>query len=364
MKKILYIVSTLKRSGPTNQLFNIIKDLDRSVFEPYIVTLSSEPEDSRWNDYEKLGLNLYSLNLSRLGGVLFAKSKLKKLIDQIKPDIIHTQGIRADGILSALNVDIHWVMTSHNYPPEDYSMKFGWIKSKLMINRHFSYMKKCDEIISCSFTIQKKLSNYNVSSVAIQNGVESVLKEEGVLNLYKKKNIPSPIFISVGSLIPRKNMELLISAFSKLPNDTRGSLVILGNGPLMDSLKAKNVNGVHLLGNVNNVPDYLTGADYFLSSSLSEGLPNTVLEALSAGLPVILSDIESHLEIARESSSACKTFSLNDGEASLAKLMGQVNDLFDENSVIEAKRIANEVFSAKSMSQKYQDFYKTLLERK
>src|SRR5690606_9558118 len=103
MKTILYIVSTLKRSGPTNQLFNIIIYLDRSVFEPVLITLSPEPEDSRWQDYQSLGVQMHSLNLSRLGGLFFAKSNLEKLIKKIQPDLIHTQGIRADFLISKLN---------------------------------------------------------------------------------------------------------------------------------------------------------------------------------------------------------------------------------------------------------------------
>ncbi|EKO3926078.1 glycosyltransferase [Vibrio metschnikovii] len=362
MKKILYIVSTLKRSGPTNQLFNIISNLDRETFNPIVITLSPEPEDSRWLDYQSLDIEMHSLNLSRLGGLFLAKVKLKSLIAKLQPDLIHTQGIRADSLLSSFSLNIPWLMTSRNYPVDDYPTKFGILKGSIMVKQHLSAMERCENLVACSKTIEKKLNDHGLKCFAIQNGVSSLKVNKLDIDLYS--NLSHPIFVSVGSLIPRKNMELLISAFSQLPVDTRGSLVILGDGPLMGSLKAKNVDGVYLLGNVNNVSDYLAGADCFLSSSLSEGLPNTVLEALSAGLPVILSDIESHLEIARESSSACKTFSLNDGEASLAKFMGQVNDVFDENSVIEAKRIANEVFSAKSMSQKYQDFYKTLLEGK
>jgi len=44
MKKILYLVSSLKKSGPTNQLSYIIKYLDRTKFSPTILTLSSEPK--------------------------------------------------------------------------------------------------------------------------------------------------------------------------------------------------------------------------------------------------------------------------------------------------------------------------------
>ena len=50
-QKILYVVSTLQQSGPTEQLYNVIQHLDKRVFEPHLITLSKEPADSRWNAY-------------------------------------------------------------------------------------------------------------------------------------------------------------------------------------------------------------------------------------------------------------------------------------------------------------------------
>ena len=83
MLKILYIVSTLKSGGPTNQLFNIIKNLDRHIFKPIVLTLSSEPKESKWRDYESLGIEMYSFNLSRIEGFFFLESRLKNLIKKI-----------------------------------------------------------------------------------------------------------------------------------------------------------------------------------------------------------------------------------------------------------------------------------------
>lgn len=102
MIKILYIVSTLKRCGPNNQLFNIINNLDETNFFPVVITLSPEPMDSRFDDYVKAGIEVHSLNLSRFSGVFFAKSKVRKLIDELRPDIIHTQGVRGDIIASQI----------------------------------------------------------------------------------------------------------------------------------------------------------------------------------------------------------------------------------------------------------------------
>ena len=361
MKKILYLVSTLQRSGPTNQLFNLIKHLDRNKFEPHLITLSPEPSDSRWDDYAALGVKLYSLNLSRVKGVLFAKRKVKALIDKIEPDLIHTQGIRADSLVSSIKSAPLQVITIHNFAPEDYSMKFGKLKATLMINQHFKTMRRQVHLIACSKTIQKKLQSVGIQSMAIQNGIESKLGNKNNIPLFNK--IPPPVFISVGGLIPRKNMQLIINAFNGLPKEMCGSLILLGDGSLMNELKDLSDDNIYLLGNVNNVNDYLAGADYFVSSSLSEGLPFSVLEALAAGLPVILSDIESHQEIANESAAACELFPLSGGIEVLANKMSAAASRFTDESITEAKRIANEVFSAEIMSQKYQDYYNHLMKQ-
>src|SRR5690554_5345172 len=124
MKKILYVVSTLKSSGPTNQLFNVINHLDRSQYEPHLITLSPEPADSRWKKFQDIKVKLFSLNLSRVKGMLFAKTELRKIIKIIRPDIMRTQGIRADAIVSSLEMKIPHVATIRNFAPDDYISKF------------------------------------------------------------------------------------------------------------------------------------------------------------------------------------------------------------------------------------------------
>ena len=360
MKKIIYIVSTLKRSGPTNQLYNIINNMDRSVFEVHLLTLSPEPIDTLWSKYEALDIKLYSLNLSRISGLFLAKSKLIKLIKKIQPDLIHTQGLRADSIVASLKKQPPWIMTSRNFPPEDYLSKFGPLKGRLMVNQHFSAMNKCNHVVSCSETIKQKLAKVGIKSIAIQNGVVLPKITEEIIPEFQ--SYAKPIYISVGSLIPRKNMSLIVDAFKNMAKTSRGTLIILGDGPLMPELNSHSSSDVYLLGNVSNVSEYLSNADFFVSASLSEGLPNTVLEALATGLPVILSDIDSHKEIAREVGSACKIFNLDGGEESLKTAMVAAINEFDSCSQMKARLIATEVFSDEIMSKKYQALYGNVLE--
>lgn len=358
---VIYVVSTLRKSGPTNQLYNLIKHLDRKKFNPHLITLSPEPLDSRWRDYEGLGVKLHGLNLSRFQGMFFAKSKLKKIFDQLLPELIHTQGIRADTLVASLLLSSPHVATIHNFAPEDYLSKFGKVKGKLMVYKHFKMMRQTKHLIACSKTISHKLRDMGIDSFPIQNGVEIELGNSERVGVVKK--LPKPIFISVGSLIPRKNMGFLIETFNKLEKSNKGSLVILGDGVLMDELKINAGRGVHLVGNVSNVTDYLVNADYFVSTSLSEGLPNTVLEALAAGVPAILSNIESHVEIFKESEKASCLVKLNDNGDSLLKVLSEPETYFDDVAISEAKRIANDAFSAKNMSEKYQSYYLEVINR-
>lgn len=77
--KVLYIVSTLARRGPTNQLFNIVSNLNDDDFECKVVTLSPEAEDTLLPKFLQHGIEVKPLNLSRIGGFFWGCSSLKKV---------------------------------------------------------------------------------------------------------------------------------------------------------------------------------------------------------------------------------------------------------------------------------------------
>ncbi|MGH8223099.1 MAG: glycosyltransferase, partial [Woeseiaceae bacterium] len=64
--RVVYLVSTLRRAGPTSQLLNIVRHLDRRQFDPVVVTLSPEPPESMLDAFEKAGVVVKSLSMSRL----------------------------------------------------------------------------------------------------------------------------------------------------------------------------------------------------------------------------------------------------------------------------------------------------------
>ncbi len=101
------------------------------------------------------------------------------------------------------------------------------------------------------------------------------------------------IFMSTGMLNPQKAFGDLLTAFAELRRThPTAALVIAGAGPLAPRLEAQidelGLRGrVRLLGLRDDVPRLLAAVDGYVSSSLWEGLPLSVLEAMSAGLPVV-----------------------------------------------------------------------------
>jgi glycosyltransferase involved in cell wall biosynthesis len=111
-----------------------------------------------------------------------------------------------------------------------------------------------------------------------------------------------PIIMTVGSVCPRKGIDLLLATWVQLaPRCSRSHLVIVGPRPdlvdptledfrqKLEALVAASgaSDRVHFVGRVENVEEYLRAADMFVFTSRRKGMPNVVLEAMASRLPVI-----------------------------------------------------------------------------
>ena len=100
----------------------------------------------------------------------------------------------------------------------------------------------------------------------------------------------------VGRFHYAKNHEYLLDIFREIhQNDKKTVLLLLGEGPLMDMMKAKASQAgisdfVIFAGNIADPAPYYMAMDFFIFPSHFEGLPGTVVEALSSGLPCLISD--------------------------------------------------------------------------
>lgn len=112
------------------------------------------------------------------------------------------------------------------------------------------------------------------------------------------------ICISAGDIVARKNYGVAIEAIAKA-NNSQLHYIVCGVGPERDALEKKakdlGISGqIHFLGFRTDIKDLLAVSDIFLFSSLQEGLPRSLMEAMAIGLPVVASNIRGNVDLIEE----------------------------------------------------------------
>lgn len=162
---------------------------------------------------------------------------------------------------------------------------------------------RADRVVAVSHGIQRMLEADCglVNSETIYNPIDPADVQNRAAGQIDPADQPfvttdGPVFVTVGRLVRQKGHAHLIRAFAGLVRSVPNArLLIIGEGPLRDRLSALIAaaglgDHVRLCGQRQEVAPYLAAADWFVFSSLWEGMPNTVLEALAAGTPVISAD--------------------------------------------------------------------------
>ena len=139
-------------------------------------------------------------------------------------------------------------------------------------------------------------SKRNKSEV-VYNGVEKT-------NLDKhKRNKQKTIFLNVARCVEQKNPQLFLeSAVQFVKQNNNAEFVFVGDGPKLAEIRLRIINEgledkIKFVGYSNDVKIYLESADFYFSTSLYEGMPYSVIEGMSFGLPLILSDVIGHSEL-------------------------------------------------------------------
>jgi len=361
-KNICYLVSSLVRCGPSNQLSYILKYLDKTKYNPIILTLFEEDKNTLKTHFEQdLNVKVLCLKMKRIDVFLQKPKKINEILKLHKIDIIQTQGVLADYIsFKKITLDIKKISTIRNYPYHDYPSIFGKHVGYYVAKKHISIIKKNSEnFIACSKTIMEIFNKeLNIKLKYIQNGVdiEKYHPSNNVIDLKKKLNLSEneKIYISLGSLIPRKDFTTMINGFKEFNSNKNNLLLIAGNGFERKQLESISSNRIIFLGNIDNAVEYLQVSDCFISTSLSEGLPNSVLEAMACALPCILSNIPSHRELVENELDGIFFEKKNHKDLS-NKLLKTVNNL-KNHSEISLNTIINN-HTAQKMSKGYQKLY-------
>lgn len=352
--RILHLIPSLSGGGAERQLSYLAPELARLGHEVHIAYSKDGPCRPELPD-----VSLHQLKV-RSNYDPYLLWQVFQLIRHIKPDIIHAWITQMDilgGIAARFN-GIPWLFrepsSAVGHTPSVKNSLRVWVGSGAAAI--VSNSQGGDEYW------ESRLPNSR--RYVVQNGLPMHEIDGTVASLPPGlEKSKGPIVLYVGRLIASKNMNALLEAMARIRQQQDMAGVICGDGPQRSELEVMRHNlgldaDVHFTGYLPaaSVWALMKKATIFVSLSAYEGCPNTVMEAMACGCPLVLSDISAHREICDES---CAIFVDPSNIQQTADSITQVlhnTDAAEARALIAKQRTRE--WSIPTMAKKWEGVYK------
>lgn len=351
--KIIHVVECFA-GGVFSFLSNLTNELDK---EEYIVIYGTNRDNIPSNFREKFPSNTKfipwknasrSLNPLKDLKALWELYTILKKIDNI--DIIHLHSSKA-GFLGRIVSFLLGKSKKTIYTP--HAISFLRLDVSPKKRKIFIWMENFasffgGKIVACSQSEKDAIEEQGIKNVTfINNGIRP-------LGIEKKENISDKItIISVGRLSIQKNPKLFNDIALEFNDNPNVQFIWCGDGELKSELTSPNIKCTGWIEK-KELENYLANADIYLSTSLWEGLPLSVLEAMSIGLPVVLSDCVGNKDLVDNNGFLYK----NKKDAT-----NNINELIENKELINKKGYNSKIlmdnnFYIKNMAISYLNIYK------
>jgi starch synthase (maltosyl-transferring) len=372
-------IESNSRPNPQRVLF-VITDLDVGGAEKCCVQLATGLDRHRWaaevcclSDPGALGERLrvagipvHALRAAGVWDAPHAVLELTRIIRRVRPAIVHTFLFHANmtGRAAAWLAGVPRVVSSIRVAERRY--RYHLILETLTCR--MSHKVVCVSESVARFT--QRRSHVPRSRLAvIPNGIEIQPARSAMAVDRLNLGLPhgSIVGLFVGRLDPQKGVDVLVRALAVARNQVASlHMLLAGSGPereylarLVDDLGLGSY--VHFLGWRDDVSAVLRAADFFVLPSRWEGMPNAVLEAMAAGLPVIATRAEGSMELVRNGETG-RLVEIDDEHA----LANALVELACDATLRDAwgkrgKSIACTEFSLATMIARYDELYESLL---
>lgn len=308
--KILHVVGDSKYGGASVLILRLVEAAINTGYDVAVLTTDQVfKEVLKKNGIEVIPLKCIWRTIHPIHDVC-GLLRLTRYLLREKYQIIHTHtskgGVigRLAGWLANVPIIIH---TVHGFAFHEQSNNFT-VRCISLVERLVGLC--CHKIVTVShyhrdWALRLGIGNPK-KTIAIPNGISPsrtrstksgkiVRQELGIADDEK-------LVLSMGRLAPQKGFEYLIRSCKRVHSSSRFKVVIIGDGPLRTDLEmlSKSLglcDHVLFLGFRSDVGDLINAADLVTLPSLWEGLSIALLEAMSAGKPIITTDIGSNVEV-------------------------------------------------------------------
>jgi len=349
--------------GTARYLSNLLPDLNSKQVDTLLAVgrvQKGEVEDS----------NLANLNFSRIESLgrrislsedIKAYFKLRRVVKDYRPDVIHTHTFKAGILCRLMYHTIPKVHTFHGHLLTD--PEFSKVQRKVIVNIERLLALLTRRIVVTGAQVATDLLSLRIGNankyVSIPGQIYSIslLPRESA-----RKNLGLGDKFTVlwsARVVPVKNPKLLVQVARLLPEC---KFIMAGDGVDLDSIIEIAPHNLKILGFVD-VKDILLAADVFLSTSLNEGIPYSILEAQSINLPVIAVRAGALSEIIRD---GVNGYLVN---PNAEEIVSKIKNLKRSPEVVERlKSSSRDISLGKqseiSFSSKHVDLYRQVLNKK
>lgn len=295
-KKILFVKSTLGQGGADRVTSVLMKHLDRQRYEVSLVLMKKEGEHLTSVPAD---VTIFSSGASSLW---FFFPYLQRTIREYKPDVVFSTDGGTNiplGMAACFNPFRKWkvILSERNilFPPGK-----NKLKRFLMIVAKAIFYRFADGLTAVSAGVRKDMKKWlGISPGKIQvvnNPIwdEDMLRQaqENVQHPWFSADREIPVLVHAGRFVHQKDHESLLRAFAITRKAMPVHLFLLGEGPLMPSIKELAgelgiSQDVFFAGFDINPFNYMARCDVFVLSSLHEGMPGVLIQAMACEAPAV-----------------------------------------------------------------------------
>ena len=293
-KKIMVLVDKICKGGAERMAVNVAEVLSKK----YDVVIAMPKIKDEFKKIEQYHCTVNCVEINGDNEVKIVKN-IKKYKKQNGITHCISFGTKVNFFNGITSVNDKAIISVRNFLSYSEQSK----KNKL---RHKIASKLCDYIVAVSKAVEyDQIKNYSINTNNIctipnycnKEYIEKCIKDYDIDDNDKHLFKSGKVVINVGKLKFQKGQWHLIRAFKEVVKKHKDAkLIIIGMGELEEYLKKLIMdmhleNNVFLLGHKNkNIYTYMAKSDIFAFSSLYEGMPNVILEAMACNLPIIAAD--------------------------------------------------------------------------